>query len=235
MDRRSKRKVFLVDAHVLMRELLSQFINAQDDLAVCGATENIGEALTKIRSLKPDIVITNLAFKHAHGLDLIKDLRIRHPKLPILVLTMQDESFFAERVLRAGAHGYITTKEPVHKVLSAVRQVLTQGMYVSERLAAKIVRRSLDTPEGGGSLFEALSDRELQVFQLMGKGCGTQQIAKALSLGVRTVNTYRSRIKEKLGLESSAALMRQAVQWSGEINALRPPLAKRRDVSDPPV
>lgn len=215
MDRRVKSKVFIVNGHSLLRELLGQFINRQPDMVVCGTAEDASRALTKIRLLKPDIAIIDLSLKHSHGMDLIKDLQIRHPKMPVLVLSTHDESHFAERSLRAGARGYITTYEVTDKVLSVIRQVLAHGMYVSENLAARIARRSLDTREtGSGSPFEALSDRELQVFELMGRGYGTQQIARTLSLGVRTVNTYRSRIKEKLGVEHSAALMRQAFQWT---------------------
>jgi DNA-binding NarL/FixJ family response regulator len=213
MSKKVKSRVFIVESHSLLRELLGQLIDMQQDMVMCGTAEDASQAVTKIHVLKPDIAIVGLSLKSSHGMDLIKDLQIMHPQLPLLVLAMQDESHFAERCLRAGARGYITTYETPDKALSAIRQVLTHGMYVSETLATRILRRSLDKPESGGSLFESLSDRELQVFELMGKGCGTQQIAKVLRLGVRTVNTYRSRIKEKLGLESSAALMRQAFQW----------------------
>lgn len=216
MNRRVKSKVFIVDGHSLWRELLGQFINRQPDMMVCGTAEDASQALTRIHLLKPDMAIIDLSLKHSHGMDLIKDLQIRHPKMAVLVLSMCDESHFAERSLRAGARGYITTYETPDKVLSAIRQVLAHGLYVSETLAARIVRRSLDAREtGNGSPFEALSDRELQVFEFMGRGYGTQQIAKTLNLGVRTVNTYRSRIKAKLGVKHSAALMRQAVQWAG--------------------
>jgi DNA-binding NarL/FixJ family response regulator len=205
MDRRTRSKVFIVDEYSLVRELLRQLLDTQQDMVVCGTAEDAAQALTRIRTLK-----------HSCAMDLIKDLQIQHPKLPILVLAMHDEPLFAERALRAGVSGYISKHETPDKLLSAIREVLERRMYVSERLANMILQRSLEKPKGGGNgsaPFGTLSDRELQVFELIGQGYATRQIATSLSLGMRTVNTYRSRIKEKLGVKDSAALMHQAIQW----------------------
>jgi DNA-binding NarL/FixJ family response regulator len=207
-------KVFLVDDHPLVREWLSQLIQREDDLAVCGEAEDTQEALNKIEETKPDIVVADISLKNTHGLELVKDLQARHPTLPVLVLSMHDESLYAERVLRAGARGYITKQEATKRILQAVRQVLSGQIYISEKMASRMVHKMvLGRADSQKSPIERLTDRELEVFQLIGRGQGTRRIASDLHLGVKTVESYRARIKEKLKLEDGTQLLQQAIQW----------------------
>jgi DNA-binding NarL/FixJ family response regulator len=209
-----RAKVFLVDDHPLVREWLSQLIQREDDLAVCGEAEDTQEALQKIEETKPDIVVADISLKNTHGLELVKDLQARHPSLPVLVLSMHDESLYAERVLRAGAKGYITKQEATKKILQAVRQVLSGQIYISEKMASRMVHKMvLGRTDSQKSPIERLTDRELEVFQLIGRGQGTRRIASDLHLGVKTVESYRARIKEKLKLEDGTQLLQQAIQW----------------------
>jgi DNA-binding NarL/FixJ family response regulator len=209
-----KAKVFLVDDHPLVREWLSQLIQRENDLSVCGEAEDTQEALKKIEETKPDIVVADISLKHTHGLELVKDLQARLPALPVLVLSMHDESLYAERVLRAGAKGYITKQEATKKILLAVRQVLSGQIYISEKMASRMVHKMvLGRADSQKSPIERLTDRELEVFQLIGRGQGTRRIATELHLGVKTVESYRARIKEKLKLEDGTQLLQQAIQW----------------------
>jgi DNA-binding NarL/FixJ family response regulator len=207
-------KVFLVDDHPLVREWLSQLIQREDDLAVCGEAEDTQEALNKIEETEPDIVVADISLKNTHGLELVKDLQARHPSLPVLVLSMHDESLYAERVLRAGARGYITKQEATKRILQAVRQVLSGQIYISEKMASRMVHKMvLGRADSQKSPIERLTDRELEVFQLIGRGQGTRRIAADLHLGVKTVESYRARIKEKLKLEDGTQLLQHAIQW----------------------
>jgi DNA-binding NarL/FixJ family response regulator len=209
-----KARIFLVDDHPLVREWLSQLIQREDDLAVCGEAEDTQEALSKIEETKPDIVVADISLKNTHGLELVKDLQARLPSLPVLVLSMHDESLYAERVLRAGAKGYITKQEATKKILQAVRQVLSGQIYISEKMASRMVHKMvLGRTDNQKSPIERLTDRELEVFQLIGRGQGTRRIATDLHLGVKTVESYRARIKEKLKLEDGTQLLQQAIQW----------------------
>jgi DNA-binding NarL/FixJ family response regulator len=210
----AKAKVFLVDDHPLVRELLTQLIQREDDLTVCGEAEDAQEALQKIEETKPDVVVADISLKRTHGLELVKDLQARLPGLPVLVLSMHDESLYAERVLRAGARGYITKQEATKKILQALRQVLSGQIYISEKMASRMVHKMvLGHGESDKSPIERLTDRELEVFQLIGRGQATRRIAAELHLGIKTVESYRARIKEKLGLEDGTQLLQQAIQW----------------------
>jgi len=210
----ARSRVFLVDDHPLVREWLSQLIEREDDLAVCGEAEDAPEALQKIEETKPDIVIADISLKHTHGLELVKDLQARRPSLPVLVLSMHDESLYAERVLRAGARGYITKQEATKRILQAVRQVLSGQIYISEKMASRMVHKLvLGRADSQKSPIERLTDRELEVFQLIGRGQATRRIAAELHLGVKTVESYRARIKEKLKLEDGTQLLQHAIQW----------------------
>jgi DNA-binding NarL/FixJ family response regulator len=210
----AKQKVFLVDDHPLVREWLTQLIQRENDLEVCGEAEDAQEALTKIEETKPDVVVADISLKTSHGLELVKDLQARLPALPVLVLSMHDESLYAERVLRAGAKGYITKQEATKKILQAVRQVLNGQIYISEQLASRMVHKMvLGRANSQKSPIERLTDRELEVFQLIGRGQGTRRIAAELHLGVKTIESYRARIKEKLKLEDGTQLLQQAIQW----------------------
>jgi DNA-binding NarL/FixJ family response regulator len=209
-----KIKIFLVDDHPLVREWLSQLIMREGDLAVCGEAEDAPEALKKIEETQPDIAIVDISLKNTHGLELVKDLQASRPTLPVLVLSMHDESLYAERVLRAGARGYITKQEATKKILLAIRQVLSGQIYISDKMASRMVHKMvLGRVQEQKSPIERLTDRELEVFQLIGRGHGTRKIAAELHLGIKTVESYRARIKEKLKLEDGTQLLQQAIQW----------------------
>lgn len=210
----TKTKVFLVDDHPLVREWLSQLIQRENDLTVCGEAEDTHEALVRIEQSQPDIVIADISLKSTHGLELVKDLQARQPDLPVLVLSMHDESLYAERVLRAGAKGYITKQEATKRILQAIRQVLSGQIYISEKMASRMVHKMvLGHAQEQKSPIERLTDRELEVFQLIGRGQGTRRIAAELHLGIKTVESYRARIKEKLKLEDGTQLLQHAIQW----------------------
>lgn len=207
-------RVFLVDDHPLVRERLSELIAREPDLIVCGEAEDVSHAMEGVEANRPDVIILDLSLKNSHGLELIKSLQATFPSLPVLVLSMHDESLYAERVLRAGALGYITKQEASGKVLSAVRQVLRGQVYLSESMSARIVRNMvLGQRDTSTSPMERLTDRELEVFQLIGKGLSTRRIAEELRVGIKTVESYRARIKQKLQLEDGTQLLQHATQW----------------------
>jgi DNA-binding NarL/FixJ family response regulator len=211
---RRKRKVFLVDDHPLVREHLRALLQREQDLEVCGEAGDAPTALSLITREEPDLVILDISLKHSHGLELLKDLQNLLPRLPVLVLSMHDETLYAERALRAGAKGYITKEEATVSVLSAVRKVLAGQVYLSERMAGRMMQKMVKgSPEQAGSPLEALADRELEVFQLVGRGMGTRQIAEELHLGIKTVESYKARIKEKLRLADGNDLLQHAIQW----------------------
>ena len=209
-----KARLFLVDDHPLVRERLAELICQQSDLAVCGECGEAAECLQQLDRAKPDLVVVDLSLKTSHGIELIKDIKAHNPNLRILVLSMHDESLFAERALRAGALGYVTKDEPTCTVLEAIRRVLSGRMFLTERMATQLVGALIHGPATlTGSPLGTFSDRELEIFQLIGEGQSTRQIAERLRLDVKTVETYRSRIKEKLQVSSSAELLQQAVAW----------------------
>ncbi|HEY3863845.1 MAG TPA: response regulator transcription factor [Verrucomicrobiae bacterium] len=215
----ARAKVFLVDDHPLVREWLCQLIQREADLCVCGEAEDKQDALKRIEETTPDIVVADISLKHTHGLELVKDLQARLPSLPVLVLSMHDESLYAERVLRAGAKGYITKQEATKRILQAVRQVLSGQIYISEKMASRMVNKMVaGRADEVKTPIERLTDRELEVFQMIGRGVGTKRIAEELHLGIKTVESYRARIKEKLGLEDATQLLQHAIQW---VNSLQ--------------
>ena len=189
-------QILIVDDHPMMREGLAQLIAQETDLAVCGEADSAGAALQHIEKLKPDLAIVDISLKGSNGLELIKDLRALHPALAVLVISMHDESIYAERVLRAGGRGYVMKQEGGRTIMQAIRQVLNGQIHVSEKISSQILeiysgRRSSHSH----SPIESLSDREFQVFQLIGQGCGTRQIAGQLHLSVKTVEVHRMHIK----------------------------------------
>jgi DNA-binding NarL/FixJ family response regulator len=209
-----KHSVFLVDDHPLVREWLTNLINQQPDLAVCGEAENGPEAMKAILAIKPDVAIIDISLKDSSGIELIKNIKQCRPGVAMLVLSMHEESHYAERALRAGARGYIMKRETTRKVITAIRQVLAGQLAVSESVASSMAAqfvsgKSLATQ----SPVEQLSDRELEVFELLGQGQGTRQIAERLHVSVKTVQAYCARIKEKLNLGSATELLREAVRW----------------------
>jgi DNA-binding NarL/FixJ family response regulator len=206
-----KTRVLLVDDHPMVRERLGQLINREPDLTVCGEADDGPEAMTAIEKTKPHLAIVDLTLRQSDGLELIKSLKTLHPKLPMLVLSMHDESVYAERALRAGAHGYITKQEATQKVMLAIRRVLSGQVYLSDRMSAQLLNKVTHQPKL--SLMASLSDRELEVFRRVGQGQSSREIATSMHLGLKTVETYRARIKTKLGLKSSSMLVQQAVRW----------------------
>ena len=209
-----KRNVLIVDDHPLLRDGLAKVINQQPDLAVCGEAADARAGLAAAVQLRPDVVIADVTMDEGNGLDLIKDLHLRQPGLPVLVLSMHHENLYAERAVRAGARGYVMKREPVAAVLAALRKVLAGQMALSDA----IVRRLLDAParvrkSAAASPAEVLSDRELEVFRLLGQGFGTRQIAEKLRLATSTVESYRAGIKQKLGLARATELVARAAQF----------------------
>ena len=211
---RAKKKILLVDDHPIFREGLAMLVNHEPDLAVCGEAENAHQALTAAGLFQPDLVLADITLPDKNGLELIKDIQAMHPGLAVLVVSMHDESLYAERALRAGARGYIMKQEGGKKLMEAIRQVLGGQVYVSEKMSAKILEIfSGARPGKGGSPVERLSDREFQVFQLLGQGKGTRDIAAKLHLSVKTVEVHRANIKEKLQLKTAPELIHYAVRW----------------------
>ncbi len=209
-----KRQVFLVDDHPLVREHLTALLQREPDLQVCGEAADSPTALSLVTRLEPDLVILDISLKRSHGLELLKDLKALRPTLPVLVLSMHDETLYAERALRAGAMGYITKEEATVSVLSAVRRVLAGHVYLSERMASRMMQKAVSGKSTkAGSPLEVLADRELEVFELVGRGMGTRQIAEELRLGIKTVESYKARIKDKLRLTDGNELLQHAIQW----------------------
>ncbi len=211
---REKTKIIIVDDHPIIRKGLSDLINQEKDLEVCGQAEDAHEGLQAIKTLNPDMVVVDISLKETSGIELIKDIKTQHPNLPVLALSMHDESLYAERALRAGAKGYIMKAEATEKVITAIRKVLRGELYVSDRMAAKMVRKLVGSgPAVGSSPIDRLTDRELEVFLLIGQGRGTRQIAEKLHLSVKTIETYRAHMKDKLNLENAAELLQYAIRW----------------------
>jgi len=209
-----KSRILIVDDHPIVRQGLAQLIDQESDLVVCGQAETIHEALDAIKILSPDLTVVDIALKGASGMDLIKDIKIQHPDLPVLMLSMFDEAVYAERALRAGAKGYIMKQEATEKVVTAIRRVLAGEVYISEDMAAKMVSKMVGREtDQAGSPIERLSDRELEVFRLIGSGYGTREMAEQLHLSIKTIETYRAHIKDKLALEDANELLRCAIQW----------------------
>jgi len=199
----------------MMRQGLAQLINNEPDLTVCAEADNAGEAIQKVQAANPDILIADISLPDKNGLELIKDIRVLRPDVMILVVSMHDETLYAERVLRAGGRGYIMKQEGGKKLMEAIRQVLNGQIYVSEKMSAKILEIfSGHRDKTGGSPVERLSDREFEVFQMIGEGKGTRQIAEHLHLSVKTVEVHRANIKEKLQLKTATDLVRYAVRWT---------------------
>jgi len=207
-------KVLLVEDHPMFRDHLAQLINRDLGMSVCGETDNIRDALRLVQDTQPDIAIVDITLKGSSGLELLKDIKAQGLPVNVLVLSMHDEELYAERSLRAGAKGYITKNEASTEVLKAIRCVMQGEVYASKQMTAKLLDRLTQRraqPELEG--LETLADRELEVFQMLGRGKSTRQIAQTLGLGESTVETYRARIKEKLQLRSAAELYLRAGQW----------------------
>ena len=210
----TRKKILIVDDHPFMRAGLAQLIDRQPDLTVCGEAGDPATAGREVEKSPPDLVLTDITMPGRSGLEFIKDLKALHPDLPILVVSMHDEVIYAERALRAGARGYIMKEAGGENLLTAIRQVLSGQIYVSLRMSAKILDGiTARRPRGSNSPIEKLSDREFEIFQLIGQGKTTREVADQLHLSPKTVDVHRGHIKEKLELKDATSLVRHAVRW----------------------
>lgn len=211
----NRAKVLIVDDHPTMREGLVRVIEREADLQVCGETGNAREAMEIVQASKPDLVLLDLSLGKDNGIELIKDLRIRHPLVVVLVHSMHEDSLYAGRALRAGARGYVTKSEPPGNILKAIREVLAGEIYLNPALTKEVLHTLVaDDHQKGASPFGVLSDREFEVFEMMGKGFVTKEIAATLHLSQKTVQAHRDHIREKMGLRDAASLLRFAIRWT---------------------
>jgi DNA-binding NarL/FixJ family response regulator len=209
-----KTKIFLVDDHPLVREWLANLINQQTDLQICGEAESAPKALQMIGALKPEIAIVDISMEGGSGIELIKNIKAGHPEVLVIVLSMHEETLYAERALRAGARGYIMKREATKRVLEAIRSVLVGKLYLSDKMAMAMAEKFVEgRPRTAGPTIENLSDRELEVFQLLGRGYSTRQIADDLHVSFKTVQAFCARIKDKLQLANATELMHEALRW----------------------
>lgn len=220
MNRRSsgrlarKSRVFIVDDHPLVREGLGNLINGQDDLVACGEANDSAETINGISKTRPDVALIDISLKNESGLELVKALASQFPHVALIVLSMHDEALYAERALQAGARGYVMKRETSKSVLASIRRVLAGGVYVSERLVNKMALKLASSQDSASkSPVERLSDRELEIFRLLGQGRTTSQIAADLNLSLKTVQAYCARAKEKFGVTSLTELLRAAIRW----------------------
>ena len=211
-------KIFIVEDHPIFRMGLIELINLENDMKVCGEAEDVAEAKKKINALKPDLVVLDLLLQNSNGLDLINDLRKDGSKIPILVLSMHDELLHAQRCIFAGANGYIMKQEASSSVVGAIRNILAGNIHVSDKIITQIMYQAR---RGSGSLRQSpvggLTDRELEVFQLIGKGMTPGDIARRLNLSVKTIGTHKENIKEKMGIKHGSELVRFAVLWTERV------------------
>jgi DNA-binding NarL/FixJ family response regulator len=209
-----KTRVLLVDDHPIVRQGLGMLIAQQPDMVVCGECESAADALRLMEESPPDVAVVDLSLKGSTGLDLIKDVKIRHPRVLLLVYSMRDESFYAERVLRAGARGYVTKEETGKVVVDGIRKILTGQIFLSDRMASKMIGMFV---EGAKAPCKpsvlSLSDRELAVFELIGQGLPTREIAAKLHVSPKTVDSHREHIKQKLKLDNATELLKHAIEW----------------------
>jgi DNA-binding NarL/FixJ family response regulator len=210
-----KSEIIIVDDHPIFRRGLAQLINEEHDMEVCGEAEDVDEAKKAIGKLKPDMVIVDISLKDRSGMELLRYMAEKYPHLPSLVLSMHDETLYAERVLRAGARGYIMKQEMTGNVIQAIRQVLKGKIYASDSIVESMLGKLTDnrTCDISENAVDKLSNRELEVFQMIGKGFGRKEIAEMLNLSVKTIGTYRENIKKKLNLKNSSELMKHAFEW----------------------
>jgi len=214
-----KSRVFIVDDHPLVRDGLSTLINQENDLEICGTAEDAPSALAAMAASRPHVALVDISLKDNSGLELIKDLKIQQPSVAVIVVSMHDEMLYAERALRAGARGYVMKRETTRNVLAAIRRVLEGGVYLSDNVIARmatLVAGQRERESAGAERVDQLSDRELQIFRLLGQGQSTSDIASALHLNCKTVQAYCARAKEKLGLTTAIELRRAAMRWEDQ-------------------
>ncbi|GAA5145414.1 response regulator transcription factor [Prosthecobacter algae] len=206
------KRLLLIDDHPIMRHGLAQLIRAEDGLDVCGEAGNARDGLAAVEKLKPDLVVIDLTLPDKNGLELLKDIQALHPGTLCLVLSMHDEAMYGERALRAGARGYIMKEAAADHLITAARKVLSGGIYVSDSMTSRMMEQVIGHRAKAASL-ESLTDRELEVLEMIGQGVATKHIAERLCISVRTVEAHRAHIKDKLAITEGAALVRYAVQW----------------------
>lgn len=209
-------RILIVDDHPIMREGLAQLVASEKDLTICGEFEDAASAFSALPTLKPDLALVDISLKASSGIELLKNIKSAHPRIQVLVLSMHDEALYAERVLRAGASGYIMKQEAPERVLVAIRKVMAGEIYLSEKMSSKLMHQLIGGRTASGSLIDRLSDRELEVFGLIGQGHGTRQIAEELHLSIKTVESHRAHIKEKLNLKNATELVHRAIQMRSE-------------------
>lgn len=210
----NKARILLVDDHAVVRFGIGNLINRQSDMAVCGEEEDASRALSSISTLKPDLVIADISLKDSSGLELMRNIKAQYTKLPVLVVSAHDESIYAEIAFRAGALGYLMKEEALEKVLTAIRRVLSGAIYVSDTLAARMLQQQVrGRTDINDSPVKSLSDREMEVFQLIGRWKKTKEIAGELHLSIKTIEYYREQIKRKLNLRNAAELTHYATSW----------------------
>jgi DNA-binding NarL/FixJ family response regulator len=220
---RTRRRVFLVDDHVLLREGLRGLLDEEPDLVVCGQASRAAEAIAAISDAAPDIVLLDVSLEGPNGIELTKELASRHPSLPILVLSMHEEELYAARALRAGARGYVTKHESSQNLIAAIRKVLDGQIAVSDRFTNHVLSNLARDGNGQSKTgVDALTDRELEIFQLLGQGLDRNKVANRLRLGIRTVETHRMHIRRKLGLRSAADVARFAIHCAASARYPRP-------------
>jgi DNA-binding NarL/FixJ family response regulator len=213
-----KSKIFLVDDHPLVREWLTNLIHQDPDLLVCGEAEDGKAALAGIAAAEPDLAIIDISLGDSSGIDLIRSIASRFPKVATIALSMHDERVYAERTIRAGARGYIMKRESTKKIVEAIREVLRGNLYLSKQMTDLFVRKVISVESSDSGLpISQLSDRELEVFKLLGQGYGINEIAKSLDVNIKTVHTYCTRIKEKFKVSTGAELLREALRWNGTL------------------
>jgi DNA-binding NarL/FixJ family response regulator len=212
----NKSRVLLVDDHPIVRQGLALLIDRESDLCVCGEADGAHSAFHAIATLRPDMLVLDLSLNGPDGLDVLKEIRVKTTNLPVLILSMHDESIYAERAMRAGANGYIMKQEATEKVLVAIRRILQGEVYLSDRLTNAMLQQYVRGPASPAktSPLVSLTDRELEVFRLIGEGHGTRQIAEELHLSVKTIESYQAHIKEKLALRNARELVQHAIEWT---------------------
>jgi DNA-binding NarL/FixJ family response regulator len=208
-----KLKVLLIDDHPLVREWLTSLIDQQPDMGVCGEADGIPDAIKLLKTVSPDIAVVDLSLKDASGLELVKTIKSKWPNVGIVVLSMHDEEVYAERCIRAGARGYVMKRESTKRIITAIREVHQGRLCVSDQTASAFAEKFIGGRTQPLSGVQELSDRELEVFDLLGRGLGTRQIAESLNVSIKTVQAYCARIKQKMHLATATELLREAIRW----------------------
>ncbi|MEX0718186.1 MAG: response regulator transcription factor [Planctomycetaceae bacterium] len=211
---RKVARVLIVDDHPIVREGYAKLIGSQPDLEVCGDAADAGEALRLVETTKPDLIVIDISLKEGNGIELCKDIRFQYPQVKMLVASAHDEALYAERVLRAGATGYVNKEEAIDQLIEAIRLVLSGKIYLSDEMTERMLCRAVGSDDHAGeSAVASLSDREIEVFEFIGHGMTTRQIAEKLDLSPKTIESYRENIKTKLNLKNGAELTQHAVRW----------------------